>query len=48
MGLVILGKDSSIGVTVVTTDDHDSRNFQFTQNLQTCFKLLGLLKFCST
>ena len=44
MGLVVLGKDSSIGVAVIATDNHHSRDFELTQDLQTCLELLGLLE----
>ena len=44
MSLVVFGQNGGIGVAVITTDDYQSRDFEFAQNLQTGLKLFRLFK----
>ena len=44
MSLIVLGKLSSIGVSVIAANNHQSNDFELAQDLQTCLELLGLLK----
>ena len=45
---IVLSKYASVGVRVVTTNDHNSLDTKLLAYLDTIVKLLGFLKFCTT
>ena len=48
LGSIVFSKHAGIGIGVITTDDHDGLNIELADNLQTFFKLIFFLKFCTS
>ena len=47
LGSIVLSQHTSVGVRVVTTDNHDSLDVELADDLQTLLELIDLLQLCT-